>query len=304
MSSVLLLLLSLLPFVLLLGVAAIPVAQTAPQLTSKPLSWLKPDPKQPRKHFDQAELRLLGTSLKVRQLQPVLARPDGTIIDGERRWRAAQMAGMETLNVIVTEESLSETQVRLIQLTANMQRSDLSGWEKYQACAEILAANPTWQMKDLADHLHLDPSGVTRILSPSKCIPAWVEALKAGKVSISDCYCASKLPEPDQDGLLALKLSGVSRDVLEQAGKKKRKAADAKPEVKLSRFKGQVPGKSAIVQVTGAEFGLSDLIEILTELTKLARAADTDNQDLSAFQGVLKAKVKAKPKGKEKPGAT
>ena len=53
-----------------------------PQLANKPLSWFKANP-QVRKAFDDAELRALGESLKVRQLQPVLARPDGTLIAGE-----------------------------------------------------------------------------------------------------------------------------------------------------------------------------------------------------------------------------
>ena len=50
-----------------------------PKLESKPLNWFKTAP-QARRHFDEAELRLLGESLKVRQLQPVLARSDGTLI--------------------------------------------------------------------------------------------------------------------------------------------------------------------------------------------------------------------------------
>ena len=63
--------------------------------------------------------------------------------------------------------------------------------------------NPSWQLKDLAEALHLDPSTVTRLLSPSKCIPAVQDALKQGKIGISDCYPISKLPESEQAGLLA-----------------------------------------------------------------------------------------------------
>jgi ParB-like chromosome segregation protein Spo0J len=55
-----------------------------PEITRKPLSWFKVSP-QVRETFDEESLRRLAESLKVGQLQPVLARPDGTIIDGERR---------------------------------------------------------------------------------------------------------------------------------------------------------------------------------------------------------------------------
>jgi len=73
-----------------------------PQLATKPLSWFKANP-QVRKAFDDAELRALGESLRVRQLQPVLAKPDGTLIAGERRYRAAKLVGLESLQVIITD---------------------------------------------------------------------------------------------------------------------------------------------------------------------------------------------------------
>ena len=62
-------------------------------LTNKPLNWFKVA-RQARQHFDEAELRQLGESLKVKQLQPVVARPDGLLIAGERRLRAARLVGL------------------------------------------------------------------------------------------------------------------------------------------------------------------------------------------------------------------
>src|SRR5689334_17253755 len=100
-----------------------------PQLARKPLSWFKINP-QVRKQFDEADLKQLGESLKVKQLQPVLARPDGTLIAGERRYRAAMLAGMCDLDAVITEEPLTESQIRVFQLTENMQRENLSGYEQ------------------------------------------------------------------------------------------------------------------------------------------------------------------------------
>ena len=190
-------------------------------LTKKPLPWFKTDPNQPRKSFPEAELRALGESMKAYgQIQPVVAKPDGTLLCGERRYRAAQPVGIKELSVIISEKPLSDSEVRIIQLTENLHRASLSGFERWVACSELLGMNIDWQLKDLAEHLKLDPSMVTRLMSPSKCIGAWQDALKDGKVGISDCYAASRLPERDQAGLLALKLSGKSRDVIEHTVRK------------------------------------------------------------------------------------
>jgi len=258
-------------------------------LQIKPLTWLKPDPKQPRKNFNEIELRHLGESLKVRQLQPILALPDGTIIAGERRFRAAKLVGLPTIEVIITDKVLTDTEIRVIQLTENMQRADLTAFEKWQACAELMCMNPTWQMKDAADVLKLDPSSITRLLSPSKCIPAWQDALRNGKVGVSDCYAASKLPENEQAGLLALKLSGASRDAIEQAGRKKRTGNT--PSVRLSRVKIAMP-RGATVVISGNELSMSEVVELLTETLKEARKA-AEQYDVKTFQSMMKDKAKA-----------
>lgn len=101
-------------------------------LTSKPLAWFKVAA-QVRQHFDEAELRLLGESLKVKQLQPVLARSDGTLIAGERRFRAASLVGLKELEVVINEEPLTESQVRIFQLTENIHRADLTDAEKWRS---------------------------------------------------------------------------------------------------------------------------------------------------------------------------
>ena len=112
-----------------------------PSLTQKPLKWFKVAP-QARKHFDEAELRQLGESLKVRQIQPVVARPDGMLIAGERRLRAASLVGLAELQVVISEEPLTESELRILQLAENLHRADLRDSEKCQACEELLRLNP------------------------------------------------------------------------------------------------------------------------------------------------------------------
>src|SRR5437764_1416668 len=95
---------------------------TMPQLLSKPLSFLKRDRTQPRKLPEndadltpeqRAGLISLGESLKVKQLQSILCQPDGTIIAGERRFRAAKLVGLATLEIKIADEPLSDSEKKV-----------------------------------------------------------------------------------------------------------------------------------------------------------------------------------------------
>lgn len=106
-------------------------------LRKLPVGELKPDPRQPRTHFDEAELDALAESIRQHGLvQPLVARPapDGNgyvIVAGERRWRAAQKARVHEVPVLVRE--LDDRQVLEIALIENLQRSDLGALEEAQA---------------------------------------------------------------------------------------------------------------------------------------------------------------------------
>ncbi len=259
-------------------------------MTKKQTASLKPNPNQPRKEFDEAELRSLGESMKaLGQIQPVGARPDGTLLWGERRWRAAQLAGITELQVIITDREMTESEILLIQLTENMQRTDLSNNEKFLAVEEYKRLNPSWQLKDLAAHLKLDPSTLTRIQSPARCTPAWREALAAGKVGLSDCYAASLVSEAgEQDAMLKLKLAGATRDELARVSRQKRKSTEST--VRLSRVKIAMP-QGVTVVLTGQELTMSDVVDLLGETLKEARKA-AEQYDVKTFQSMMRDRAK------------
>src|SRR3984885_5275535 len=102
---------------------------------------ISPNPNQPRRHFDEDSLQALAGSLGERGvLQPVLvrAKPGGTyeLVAGERRWRAAQMAGLEKIPALVRPSGDAETlELALIE---NMAREDLSPIEEARACAALV----------------------------------------------------------------------------------------------------------------------------------------------------------------------
>ncbi len=94
---------------------------------------------QPRQHFDQTALRELADSLEQQgMIQPVLVRPlaDGyEIVAGERRWRAAQLAGMHDIPAII--RVLDDQSVAAVSLIENIQRKDLNPMEEAEALSRL-----------------------------------------------------------------------------------------------------------------------------------------------------------------------
>jgi ParB family chromosome partitioning protein len=112
-----------------------------PDLRELPVELIRPNPRQPRRQFEEEALVALADSLRERGvLQPVLVRPvpGGTyeLIAGERRWRAAQLAGVETVPAIVRSEG--DAQSLEIALIENMAREDLNPVEEARACALLV----------------------------------------------------------------------------------------------------------------------------------------------------------------------
>lgn len=117
------------------------VADDDRQLRNMPLDRLKPNPFQPRQDFDQEALEELAESLKRNGLmQPLVIRKDGsefTIIAGERRFRAARLAGLEQVPVIVMDEVDDATMLELA-LVENLQREDLNPLETADAYRTLI----------------------------------------------------------------------------------------------------------------------------------------------------------------------
>lgn len=111
------------------------------ELRELPVELIKPNPKQPRTRFDGEALAGLAASIESSGVvQPLLVRPlhDGSyeLIAGERRWRAAQQAGLEKVPAIVRDpEQAERLQVALIE---NMVREDLNPVEEARACAALV----------------------------------------------------------------------------------------------------------------------------------------------------------------------
>jgi ParB family chromosome partitioning protein len=120
------------------GVTTTPPPQ---ELRDLPLEEIEPNLSQARRYFDQATLQELAGSISERGvLQPVLVRPgpEGKyqLIAGERRWRAAKLAGLETIPALLSPyDDATALEVALIE---NMAREDLNPVEEARACATLV----------------------------------------------------------------------------------------------------------------------------------------------------------------------
>jgi ParB family chromosome partitioning protein len=117
-------------------------AQTGDEeLRELPIELIAPNPKQPRRHFDEGALAALAGSLGERgMLQPVLVRPKAggmyELVAGERRWRAARLAGLDSIPALVRARADGEAlEAALIE---NMAREDLNPVEEARACAALV----------------------------------------------------------------------------------------------------------------------------------------------------------------------
>ena len=118
------------------------VAPSAGGVRHVPIELIRPNPAQPRKAFDAQELQSLADSIRSRGvIQPIVVRPrkdkDGEfeIVAGERRWRAAQLASLHQVPVIV--RNLGDNEVFELAVIENVQRADLNPIEEATAYFEL-----------------------------------------------------------------------------------------------------------------------------------------------------------------------
>jgi ParB family chromosome partitioning protein len=166
------------------------------------ITEIEPDPLQPRKHFDGAELRNLSEDIARRGvLQPVLVRPPlgpggkYRLVAGERRWRAADLAGKVRIPARIRE--LSDEDVRAAQLAENVLRSGLSDIEKGRALRGLYelrkAQNPKSTWEDIAGEVGM------------------------GRARIHDLFHLASLPEPIAALIAGGRLSGSHGIALQRA---------------------------------------------------------------------------------------
>jgi ParB family chromosome partitioning protein len=170
------------------GLAAIlpeTAAGAVGELRELPVGLVKPNPSQPRTQFDQEALDALASSIETSGVvQPLLVRPlhDGSyeLIAGERRWRAAQQAGLDKVPAVIRDSEQSERlQVALIE---NMVREDLNPVDEARACA-ALVDELGLSKEDLARRVGRSRPAVSNLIRLLDLPDELLELLEAGELS-------------------------------------------------------------------------------------------------------------------------
>jgi ParB family chromosome partitioning protein len=165
---------------------------------SVPIDLVQRNPHQPRKHFDESELNELAASIRSHGvLQPILVRPLGgdkyEIVAGERRWRAAQRAGLHSIPAVVRE--LNEVEVLEIAIVENVQRTDLNPIEEAQGFQALIDRFGRTQ-QDIADAVGKSRPHIANMLRLLSLPDDLQEMVRDGRLSAGHARAILTAPDP------------------------------------------------------------------------------------------------------------
>jgi len=166
-----------------------------------PIEFLRSNAKNPRQRFEDIDLAELADSIKERGiLQPILVRPligvrdTFEIVAGERRWRAAQQAGLHSVPVITL--NVGDREALEIAIVENIQRADLNALEEAAGYSR-LAAEFGYNQSDIARVVGKSRSHVANTLRLSHLPAHTRDLLESGVISAGHARALLALPDPD-----------------------------------------------------------------------------------------------------------
>ncbi len=236
-----------------------------------PIEFLRPNPRNPRKAFREDELDELAASIRERGvIQPVIVRPVARIADayeiiaGERRWRAAQRAGLHEIPIVVID--VSDREALELAIVENVQRADLNALEEANGYAQ-LGADYKYSHADIARIVGKSRSHVANTLRLIGLPEHSRALLAAGKITAGHARALLALADPDAvaDRIVARGLS--VRDVerlAERAGQtpRPRGAKSATPADADTRALEEKLGLALGTQVTIRHSGQAGELKI------------------------------------------
>jgi ParB family chromosome partitioning protein len=185
----------------LLGGANAAPAEFSRGARQTPIEFLRPNPRNPRKLFDDSELDELAASIKERGLiQPVVVRAIPAVADayeiiaGERRWRAAQRAGLHEIPVLIVEAG--DREALEIAIVENVQRADLNALEEAAGYAQ-LGETYGYSHGDIARVVSKSRSHVANTLRLTNLPEHTRSLLAGGKISAGHARALLAVADPD-----------------------------------------------------------------------------------------------------------
>lgn len=192
--------------------ADLPEEESTDGISTLPVREIEPDPDQPRKNFNEESLSALAQSITENGLlQPIAVRPKKagpgyTIIAGERRWRAARIAGLDEVPVIV--KNVTDEQAAALALIENLQREDLDPIEVAEGCRRLIDQYGLTQ-EQAAMRLGKSRSAITNTLRLLGLPDDVRDAVRAGAITTGHAKALLGLPNAEM-------MSAAAKQVVEK----------------------------------------------------------------------------------------
>jgi ParB family chromosome partitioning protein len=276
-----------------------------------PVDRIEPNPENPRLSFEEGALDELAASIREHGvLQPILVRPRGQgqfqLVAGERRWRAARQAGMDTIPALI--EELDDDDALEIAIIENLQREDLSPLEE-ASIYERMIKEHGYSVRKLAQKLGKDKGYLENRLRLADAPPEVRELVSLRKDTLSHAYELMKVDDPKRRRRLT---AAVARGDLSLVKLRERiegrpprptdagespprrvhpePAEDAADEPDL-RHPVEIPTGDNALQMAKGQFAnaLTALVAVLRSEEFVREASDVDRQNLAKYLTITKA---------------
>ena len=281
------------------GVSASDMAmQTISSEAFVPIEKIHPNPDQPRRTFDEEDLSDLAASISQKGiLQPLIVRPDPKvsgdyqIVAGERRWRAAQRAGLHEVPVI--QRDLDDLEVLEIAIIENIQRADLNAIEEAFGFRQLMEKFGHTQ-EQLGTVLGKSRSHIANLMRLLKLPDAVQDLLRQGTLSVGHARALINAPNPEalarqvvNAGLSVRETERLARGASEPKGKRATAASPAEKDADTRALEGDLAAALglgvSIDHASGEEGGrLSIRYRSLEQLDRLCAllSSGIDRDDL------------------------
>lgn len=262
-------------------------------VTLLPLSRMEPNPMQPRRDFDEEALAALSDSIRENGIiQPIAVRAvrpgdeQYQIVAGERRWRAARMAGLAEAPVVILE--LDDEKTALLALVENLQREDLGPVEEARAYVE-LAQRFSLTQEQIAKRIGKSRSAVANALRLLELPQEILPLVEKGGISAGHARAILSCENEEDKKTLAAMITELSLSVraAESAAKtlnKKRRAANAEAEKSPEQKRDEQMRRTYLRDVEQrAGKALARQVHIVNDGKKRIELYFSDNDDLEAL---------------------
>ena len=249
------------------------------QIREIPIGRVLPNPAQPRLSYEEDSLAELADSIREHGvLQPILVRPAGAqyeLIAGERRWRAARLAGLATVPSVVLD--FDEETALEVSIIENLQREDVSPLEEAAMYRKMLALG--YSVRQLAGKIGKDKGYVENRLRLADAPPEVRELVAARRDTISHAYELMKVTDEKTRRKLAARVAAGELTL----AKLRRLTGVREPKPPVERPKRRArTAAGAAVAVRDADDALLDvkgrLATVVEELADLLRQHEVVNQ--------------------------